>query len=502
MPEPDLTTRIVLDGLPDGVAILDRTWTCRYANQAAADFLRTSVDAMVGSNYHRSYSGDHNQVFTETYERVMETGCSEVVEAYYEPWDQHFRNRVLSFGEGIVLFLEDVSERRRREEEDRRSHDLLQQALDSAPIAIVLRDLEGRYRIVNRFAAEFMGTSKTDMLGRTADAFLPPQLASALARAEAHVVRTGQPVRGRVTVPRPGEVDHIYESVIFATRDGDGVLTGTGGVYTDVSERERLLDRLRETHADLVRFQALVEASEDFIAIADLEGNVSYVNPAGRELVGLASDVDVASTRLHDYLTEPGQAEMLAVSRPAILSSGRWSGRSHLRDWGDGQAIPVTVSNFLMLDPATSQRLGLATVQRDIRERLAAELALSEVAAQRSRLLDRLVVAQEEERAHIAADVHDDSVQSLAAVDLRLGVLHRLVSDGSPELLAVVEKLQETVSGATARLRQLLFDLEPPGPEVALPDALGTSPRMSSSRTRPCGLSRPWLGSTCPTPRG
>ena len=115
MPEPDLTTQIVLDGLSDGVAILDRDWTCRYANQAAADFLHTSIDAMVGKNYHRSYPRAENQVFTEAYERVMDSGCSEVVEAYYEPWDQHFRNRVLSFGEGIVLFLEDVSVQRRRE---------------------------------------------------------------------------------------------------------------------------------------------------------------------------------------------------------------------------------------------------------------------------------------------------------------------------------------------------------------------------------------------------
>ncbi len=50
----------------------------------------------------------------------MASGVSEVVEAYYAPWDKHFRNRVLSFGEGIVLFLEDVSAQRRRDAADRR----------------------------------------------------------------------------------------------------------------------------------------------------------------------------------------------------------------------------------------------------------------------------------------------------------------------------------------------------------------------------------------------
>jgi signal transduction histidine kinase len=94
-------------------------------------------------------------------------------------------------------------------------------------------------------------------------------------------------------------------------------------------------------------------------------------------------------------------------------------------------------------------------------ERFDAEEQLARVAAQRSDLLGRLVAAQEEERARIAADVHDDSVQALAAVDLRLGLLHRRVAEAAPELEAPVAQLQETVSAVVAGLRQLLFELEP-----------------------------------------
>jgi len=206
---------------------------------------------------------------------------------------------------------------------------------------------------------------------------------------------------------------------------------------------------------------------------------------------------------LSDYLTGVGLDHAFRVEHPTVLASGRWSGRSSLRDSRDGEPIPVTASSFVMRDPATSEPLGLATVQRDIRQQLAAELELSEVAAQRSELLDRLVAAQEEEGAHIAADVHDDSVQSLAAVDLRLGVLHRLVSEtASPDLLSVVEKLQETVSGATDRLRQLLCSTSsPPPPGWAYRTPCGTSPLTSSRSTGPRGRWRQVPAPTCPTPR-
>jgi signal transduction histidine kinase len=82
------------------------------------------------------------------------------------------------------------------------------------------------------------------------------------------------------------------------------------------------------------------------------------------------------------------------------------------------------------------------------------------------------VQAQEDERAQIAADVHDDSVQSLAVVDLRLSTLRRRVAESQPDLLPVLDGVQESVSAATDRLRHLLFDLESPARTTTLGDAL------------------------------
>jgi signal transduction histidine kinase len=82
------------------------------------------------------------------------------------------------------------------------------------------------------------------------------------------------------------------------------------------------------------------------------------------------------------------------------------------------------------------------------------------------------VEAQEAERAQIAADVHDDSIQVLAAVDLRLGLLKRRLGERAPEFEDVLGPLQDSVSNAIDRLRALLFDLEPPDLEEGLTAAL------------------------------
>ena len=68
--------------------------------------------------------------------------------------------------------------------------------------------------------------------------------------------------------------------------------------------------------------------------------------------------------------------------------------------------------------------------------------------------------AQEDERRRIAEDVHDDVVQVMTAVAVRLGLLRRRLQD--PGQLAVADGAQATVEQAIVRLRALIFDLSPP----------------------------------------
>src|SRR5439155_7304324 len=90
-------------------------------------------------------------------------------------------------------------------------------------------------------------------------------------------------------------------------------------------------------------------------------------------------------------------------------------------------------------------------------------MRLERISEERRLLMTRLVDAQERERAQIASDIHDDSVQVITAVGLRLHALRRQLSD--PKQLALMDRLDQTVSDAVARLRRLMFDLRPPALE-------------------------------------
>ena len=100
------------------------------------------------------------------------------------------------------------------------------------------------------------------------------------------------------------------------------------------------------------------------------------MNAAGRELVGLSSEVDVAQTAITDYLTAEGLAASIDIEQPAVVRDGFWSGETTLRDWRDGSGIPVMVTSFGLFDQATGAPVAMATIQRDLRDLQAVRTAL------------------------------------------------------------------------------------------------------------------------------
>jgi PAS domain S-box-containing protein len=79
---------------------------------------------------------------------------------------------------------------------------------------------------------------------------------------------------------------------------------------------------------------------------------------------------------------------------------------------------------------------------------------------QRRRLLGAIVSAQESERRRVAADVHDDSIQALAATMMRLSVIRREIAD--PALNERLGEFSSSLGHSIESLRHLVFELRPP----------------------------------------
>ena len=136
-------------------------------------------------------------------------------------------------------------------------------------------------------------------------------------------------------------------------------------------------------------FAALVENSSDFIGIADPSGKPTYLNPAGRRMVGLAPDHPVGETEIAEYYPPEERAFASDVIVKGMLEHGHWSGETYFRNWKTGDAIPVSDEHFMIRD-ARGQLLGMGTITRDISERKRAEEALRQSESQYRGLIEHM----------------------------------------------------------------------------------------------------------------
>ncbi len=184
----------------------------------------------------------------------------------------------------------------------------------------------------------------------------------------------------------------------------------------------------------------------------------------------------LVGSRLDEVLTN----DPTALAGTGHTDAGPVLGNSAVR-LPDGRQVPVDVrmrragaDGWVVLtvnDPGETVRSRAALENRVQR--------LAEAEREQQSLLGDLIRAQERERAVIAAGVHDDSLQVITAAMLRLQQLRRRLRD--PDVLEVLDRLEESIALAADRLRRLMFDLRPPALERS---GLAAAVRDSLSRLR------------------
>jgi PAS domain S-box-containing protein len=396
----------------------------------------------------------------------------------------------------------------------------LRRLLDGAPSAVLALDGTGTILYANHLVEGTLGYAPEELVGRPADLLVPPRHRDTYAsvrddylpdpyslRSEGwspgeglSVLRkdgTEAPVEVRLT-PMPLDTDRTWVVVAL----------------TDIGPRLDAEDRVRRTgqaYLTLAQLnQAVVRATDEESLYADacrvavehggyLGAWVGQAGPDGKIApVATAGMLDDYVAQL-DLSVDPQHPEGNGPTARTLRDGAPYFSASFLDDeatapWHElGKRFGIAASATLPLrcdgrivavltlysgTPGLFDELMrglLGQVADNISYALGAfadRSRLQRVAVQRSDLLRRLVTAQEAERARIAGDVHDDSIQALAAVDLRLGLLQRQLAASEPELRASLTRIQSTVAGATAGLRQLLFDLEPPSENLDCAEAV------------------------------
>jgi PAS domain S-box-containing protein len=118
----------------------------------------------------------------------------------------------------------------------------LQQIIDNTTAVIFVKDLEGRYRLVNRQFARVVQRPEAEIIGRSDEELFPPATAEALRANDLRVLRGLEPVQFEET---HDEGAHTHISIKFPLFNAQREPYAVCGISTDITERKRIEQALR-----------------------------------------------------------------------------------------------------------------------------------------------------------------------------------------------------------------------------------------------------------------
>jgi PAS domain S-box-containing protein len=113
---PNMQFIAIIEKINEGFVALDSQMNYIYINQRGSELLKRRQEDLIGKNYLEEYPQDQDTSFGKAYRQAMETQTILYVEDYYAPRDRWFENRIYPSVDGLSIFFNDITERRRAEQ--------------------------------------------------------------------------------------------------------------------------------------------------------------------------------------------------------------------------------------------------------------------------------------------------------------------------------------------------------------------------------------------------
>jgi PAS domain S-box-containing protein len=335
---------------------------------------------------------------------------------------------------GCVLVFRDVTAQRQVERERATQLEtarVLAAIVDSSDDAIVRKRLDGTIETWNAGAERLFGYRPADAIGRHISLVIPPDRIHEEEQIIASLT-AGRRINHFETERVRADGARIWVSLtISPIADETGKVVAASKIVRDVTPRV-------QAEAERERFVKVLENSQDFIGMCDLNGVPFFVNRAGLKMVGLDTFEQATRTPVAEFFFPEDQGRIIGEFLPQVLRDGQGEIEVRFRHFKTGAARWMAYKVLTLTDHAGTPT-GFATVSQDITERktradelIAADRRKNEFLAMLAHELRNplapLSNAVQAIRRRVPGDEHTVAVAT-AILDRQIQQMSRLVDD-------------------------------------------------------------------------
>ncbi|HEX6289656.1 MAG TPA: PAS domain S-box protein [Herpetosiphonaceae bacterium] len=370
--ESEANLRAIFDNAYQTVMLLDRDLRVKSYNR----FAQMAVTAIYGKQIEigrpmlEYIPPEDTDLFIDLFNKTL-AGTTQMIERPTsgsngtEWWELYYNPLRTASGEisGVAFTARNITERKRAEEELRRTEEQLRTVIASAPIILLAFDRQGMVTVSEGKALETLGLTSGELVGRSIFEVYHdhPHMV-----AHAHRALAGEAYTAVVQIE-----GLTFEMRLAPVRDEDGAVSGVIIVATDITDRQQAEMLLRETEA---REQAILNGTSDYVYLKDREGRFLLVNPATARLIGRPADELIGQYSLDVFI--PEAADELYRTDQVVLSTGQMY-QTEINWTKDGQTRTLLLQKSPHRD-AKGQIQGIIGIGRDITDRKRMERALQD----------------------------------------------------------------------------------------------------------------------------
>lgn len=374
----------ILENIEDGFYELDFNGNFTFATEVAANIVETPRDEFIGKNFADFCDESEARRLFKVYNDIFITGRP-MKQVAYRIILPNGQRKTLEASASLIMdadgrkvgfrgIMRDMTARLNAQRALRESEEKYRTILDNIQEGYFELDLSGNFVFFNDSMLKISGETRESLMGVNYMEYTTPETSQRMFKVFNNMFKTSEPAT--VTdyeVIRKDGTKRTIELTASLKTNKEGMPSGFRAVARDVTDRNKVLAALRESEE---RHRTVLETAPDPVIVRDVDGFITYVNPAFTRVFGWTLD-ECGGTKLAFIPDEnvPENLEMLEK-----IKRGRtFSGIETRRLTKNGDIVDVSISGAVFFNADGEPQGNVVTLQ-DITERKKAEDELKFVA--------------------------------------------------------------------------------------------------------------------------